>query len=59
MFNILEGLAKAAVGVVSLPVTAVYDLVDNVVDDSYNKPTLTGQTFDSIGENLRKAFKSD
>ncbi len=56
MFGLLENLAKAAIGVVTLPVSIVSD-IPKVFDPYDNTQTRTGTNVDSILDNLEKAVK--
>lgn len=54
MFGLLESLAKAAVGVVVLPVAAVVDLAEEL-DLKDNTGSHTGDALDNILQNLEDA----
>ncbi len=56
MFGFLENIAKAAVGVVVLPVTLVAD-IPKVFDPFDNTETHTSKNVSNILENLEKAVK--
>ncbi len=56
MFGLIENLAKAAIGVVTLPISIISD-VPKVFDPFDNTKTRTGTNVDSILDNLEKAIK--
>lgn len=56
MFGLFEDLAKAALGVVTLPISIVSD-IPKVFDPFDNTKTRTGTNIDSILDNLEKAVK--
>lgn len=56
MFGFLEDIAKAVVGVVTLPISIVAD-IPKVFDPYDNQKTRTGTNVDSILDNLEKAVK--
>ena len=57
MFGILSSLTKAAVGVVTLPVSAVADVLE--IGDIQPKGTHTGRNIDNIIQNLEDAADPD
>lgn len=59
MFNLLSDLTKAAVGVVSLPVTLAADAVTLGGSLTDKKQPYTGTALEEILKNLENAAKAD
>lgn len=56
MFNVVNGLFKATVGVALTPVALVSDAVKIVVEPSKPTPSDTGQVVDLVKSGVKEVF---